>query len=93
MGLLDSVSGALAGAGGASIRTRFSPSVQLAGGAGQGGGPSGALRELAGAIVQPEVSVAGVTYAPWGRPGDQWLLWWGAAGLALFLVGRRLLRR
>lgn len=72
------------------LRTRFTPPVRLDLGA---GGEQGIVGELAVAIVQPEVELAGVVYAPAGRPGEQWKV---AAAVAAVVVGLalwRLLRR
>lgn len=72
------------------LRTRFTPPVTLDLGA---GGERGPLGELAVKVVQPEVELAGVVYAPAGRPGDQWMVAGAVAGLVLALALWRLIRR
>lgn len=77
------------------IRTRFTPGVTVTpgiggGGTGQGGG---FLGELLARVVQPEVESGPLVYAPYGRPGNQWMVAAGAAVVVIAAVMWRVLRK
>jgi len=77
------------------IETRLLPPIVVDVDPFSGRAESGASLELAGRILQPRVSIdepIPVAYAPWGPPGDQWIVVATAAAAALIYVIARIVR-